>query len=810
MKFVTLATAAAAAVTTTTAIQLNTPNNININELNLQQKEQIQNEFKEQLRTKENQNEKKMSNRPVRTPFLNHQLNVDHMEILNRIHNPRMLEDSEEKPYIDEDTKDEKSLFLPPVDVNVEPSLDAAEDEAPIVEEEPTTTDESTQTDPEILILPPTIDLTEPKMKPLPKEKPTPGGSGETPPIMSKPPPLEGKPAPVEVAPAPNGEAKPAPIEKAPPKPKPSPRSLLSFLGIQDEPMMGKPKPSPKGKPMPQLPPRDPVQPMNLFPPFPMLSQTDESTTLRAKMNLLASPHSEDYSDEAYITIQAIQDYCTSDYTKYCSTTPMMNSIRSPFDAPSNLIPFGKWDTDDDADDDSAGIFVVGMVNSIFDIFNSMLGSAVVVIGVNDDETPMKPMPCSKSDQVAPNEMAGLAEMFAQPPLPPGAEGVQHPPHQERFLHGFHHSHDSQHGDQSHGPDAKFFRGPNAKPKPSPRDVWGPRHNNWDHSRSGSDSSSSSSNFDQFVLIDPSATFLGYGQDGDMCLMANYDSLTPSCQSAIDDAYALREEYVSEENHGNGCAFAAGVFATLALVGVVLCVSKRRRQKIVSTLNAIHKDPELKARVEAASGIPVPQPCCGKNNNTEPCRGKKCLTVILRILLTLALSFFLVHLAAGITLSIVNDMVYTDEETGETVEPTPVTVLLIFISFLLVEILMIVAIKKCLAGCIARRRRGNFASSGTSSSSSPSSPSSPSPSSNGFTRYFATFPLPSRKFSFFRSNPSNNGYAPLMTDEENNTEMIQSPTVVVASAPLQPQILYVPPNMPSHVAAQSVSSVSMI
>lgn len=785
MKLVKLATASVAVVSTTAAIQLKTPDNLNLNQLNHQQ-EQVKTQLQEQQPI--GINEKKINNRPIRTPFLNHQLNVDHMEILNRIHNPRSLENMDEKPYIDEDSKDEKAPFLPPValppvEVDIEPSLDSAEDEAPIMEE-PSTVDESTQTtEPEIS---PIVDLPPPKMKPAPKEKPAPGSPLENPPIMNKPPPLKEKPAPVEVISSPGAEVTLAPGDKTPPKSKPAPRSLLSFLGYQDEPL-GKPKPAPKEKPMPQLTPSQPVANAPDILPFPMFSQPNENTVLRAKMNLLSSPHSEDYSDEAYVTIQAVQDYCASDYTKYCSPMFMMNSIRSPFEAPMNIIPFGKWSKDDDEDVENREIFFVGMVNSIFDIFNSVVGgsTSVVVVNVDDDETPLKPKPCPKSNQIP-----GVNQI----PVP---EQIQPPHPQDRLLHESHHSEQAD----PHGPDARFFRGgPKAKPGPrgGPR-MWGPHENhNWDHSNSGSDSSSSSTQFD---LSNPAPTFLGYGQDGDMCLMANYDSLSISCQSAIDDAYALRDEYVSEEGHGNGCAFAAGVFATLALVAIVLCLAKNRRQKLISTLKAIHNDPELKARVEAASGIPVPQPCCAQNNS-QPCRGRKCVIGLFRVLLTLALSFFLVHMAASFTLAIVNGMVSTDEETGETVGPTPVSVLLIFISFLLVEILMIVAFKRCLAGCIARRRQGAYAASGTSSSPTP-------PGNHGFGRYFAAIPLPSRRFSFFRSNPANNGYSPLMTDEENNTEMIQSPTVV-ASAPLQPQIVYVPPTMPSHVAAQSISSVSMI
>jgi len=300
-----------------------------------------------------------------------------------------------------------------------------------------------------------------------------------------------------------------------------------------------------------------------------------------------------------------------------------------------------------------------------------------------------------------------------------------------------------------------------------------------------------------------SPSFLGYGQDGDVCLMAYYESLSAPCRSAIDDAYILREQYVQEEERGSGCAFAAGIAGMILTLATFLCCKrvflKGRREKVLTTLKAIHNDPELKARVEAASGVSVPEVSCPKEG--QPCRGKKCLLFALRLVVTVALSFLLVRLAAGATVAVANSMISTDEETGETTEPSPISVLLIFISFLLAELLVIYAVKRCLIGFRARRQ-GAFASTGTSTVP---------PQNNGLGRYlvFPSFPTAARRFSFFRSTPSNAGYSPLMTDEENTvTEMVQSPSIVVASAPMQHQIVYLPPTVP--VTAQSLSSVSMI
>jgi hypothetical protein len=813
MRFVTLATAAAATATTVGAVQLPVPRDMNMdrNKIDLERPTATLAKFRPALR--------------------NHQL-VDHMAILNRDHIPRSLEGSidESKPYIDLDGKEDKTPFVPPssTDVETQTPLDSAEDEDPVIDEpnqpEPALPveapiDEATQTEPALPL--------EPKSKPMPKEKPSPEGPilgepVEKPSPVGKPPPADK--APPKPKPGPRSllaklddeptekpkpiDAKPPPADKAPPKPKPGPRSLLAQLAFQDAPT-GKPKPGPKGKPMPNQPmmpyppvnmmPNQPMmpkgKPMPMMPNQPMLpyapvdsmpipdaqffqsmpgfisNARDERSILRANMNLLASPHSADYSDEAYVAIQAVQDYCVIDYSKFCDSSALMNA-RPPY---SYSPKFGNWGDDKNVDDQESAVFFVGAVNSIFDLFNNILGgpqTASIFINVDDDEVI--------------DELFGDGEMIQNSPCSKKNSGPQAilEPMQERQLHrssssshdsssGSHesgHSHGERHfGHGSHGPRHPDIHRPPPPPPPVP----------------------------------DAPTFLGFGQDGDMCLMAHYDSLSTACQSSIDDAYVLRDEYVSEEPNP-GCAFILGVLTTLALVTVFLLVSRRRRQKVIATLTAIHNDPELKARVEAASGIAVPKPCCAQSDKptSEPSRGAKCLKVFLRIMITLVMSFLLVHLAARFTLEVANGMVYTDEETGETFEPKPVSVLLIFISFLLAEILIIVALKRCLVACVTRRRRNAFASSGTSATASSSN--------GGFGRFIPSISPPSRRFSFFRTSPAANVYAPLMTDEESHTEMIQSPSIVVASAPMQHQVVYLPPTMPSHVAAQSVSSVSMI
>lgn len=713
--------------------------------------------------------------RPLGASYSNHQLHIDPMSKLGRA----VLANEESKPYADPDSKEQMDApFEPPkVIVPVDEAtqtpnpLDAAEDEAPIEE---TPVDESTQTveQPEQPQKPVPLGKPEPKLKPAPLEKPAPGG------------PLGSPPA------------------KPPPKAKPEPRSLFSLLGLEEPPApgqgpFGKPppkgKPAPKGKPMP-----NPVSAPNglLFNPFFSSPQSDENTLLHAQMNLLSSPHSEDYSDEAYIAIQSVQDYCSFDYATFCSPMFAMNSQQTPFG--SNIVPFGNWEDDDESDGNV--IFVSTVMNSIFDIFNNILSgpSDVIVIDLGSEssesgEIQTQKVPCTKQNAQSASQ--------SSPPT-------------DRLLHESHHSHgsedssggsDSSHGFRHHKERHEERHGP---------ERHGPdRHDDPHHAPvASSHASPISQRPNQFVpeetmMVQPS--FLGYGQEGDVCLMAYYDSLSAPCRAAVDDAYSLRDQYVQEEEQSHGCPFAAGVAGMLLVLATFLCCKrvafKGRREKVLTTLKAIHNDPELKARVEAASGVPLPEV---SPKDGQPCRGKRCLCFALRLIVTVALSFLLVRFAAGATLAVADSMVYTNEENGETVEPSPVSVLLIFISFLLAELLVVYGVKKCVTGCAARRQNSAFASTGTSS------PTVSPQSSGGLGRYlvFPSLPSSTRRFSFFRTTPSG-GYSPLMTDEESTvTEMVQSPSLVMASAPLQHQVLYLPPtvNAPPHITAQSLSSVSMI
>lgn len=107
---------------------------------------------------------------------------------------------------------------------------------------------------------------------------------------------------------------------------------------------------------------------------------------------------------------------------------------------------------------------------------------------------------------------------------------------------------------------------------------------------------------------------LGYGAEGDMCLYVNFDRLAEPCQSSVADLYDLREQYWEEQQIEQGPHHPHGamVLLLLAVVFLFACarryLGRQRRQQLRSLLTALHTNPDVKAMVEAQTGVQVPMP----------------------------------------------------------------------------------------------------------------------------------------------------------------------------------------------------------
>ena len=275
---------------------------------------------------------------------------------------------------------------------------------------------------------------------------------------------------------------------------------------------------------------------------------------------------------------------------------------------------------------------------------------------------------------------------------------------------------------------------------------------------------------------------LGFGSDGDMCLLDNIDHLSPTCQASINNLQNMIDNLDVDDDEG--CPMMPFILLFLLLTLFLRCIARRRMLKrqdsLHTTLAAIHASPELKAKVEAASGIPVPPtlPACraGRAMAQQPWYVKALCVVGF-----LGVSFLVVVTAMLITGAIVNSIYDNDSDDDNA---SPIVVLAILFSVLTLELLIVKRLRMAL--CSYLNSSPNVtASSGTSLDESGEN--------GGGIR--STLPeifqrmrsvqisslLPNRTRSF-SSSSSGPQYEPLLSEEErDNTDvmMVQVP----ASAP---------------------------
>lgn len=282
---------------------------------------------------------------------------------------------------------------------------------------------------------------------------------------------------------------------------------------------------------------------------------------------------------------------------------------------------------------------------------------------------------------------------------------------------------------------------------------------------------------------------LGFGSEGDMCMLDNFERLSPSCQDSIDDLTMMIDDFDMDDEEG--CPVMPFVLILLVFILAVRCIARRRmverRDSIQTTLAAIHASPELKAKVEAASGMPLPPtlPAC-RSRMAVAMADQAWYVKLLYVLGMFTVSLLIVANAMLITGAIVNG-IYMDQDE----DPSPVVVLLLLFSVLTLEVMLVKRLQMAICAYLASPSAPTTASSGTEGGSSPS----PSNSGGGgvqlpqiFQRMRAvqlTSLLPARFSS--PSSPSGPQYQPLLSEEDyeeqeqhrGNTEMM----LVSASAP---------------------------
>lgn len=152
--------------------------------------------------------------------------------------------------------------------------------------------------------------------------------------------------------------------------------------------------------------------------------------------------------------------------------------------------------------------------------------------------------------------------------------------------------------------------------------------------------------------IPPSDPFfpgaMGYGAEGDSCMMQNVNELSAPCEMAIRDFYQLRENYVSdEENIHHHHPFFFFILLILFIGGCCWRKKFKRKMKNVGEfLEAIEGNKELKGEVFRVTGKDVPKlPCdCPFAKNGQQ-SGNPCIYILKLIAVFVLIVFVSIFIA---------------------------------------------------------------------------------------------------------------------------------------------------------------------
>lgn len=275
---------------------------------------------------------------------------------------------------------------------------------------------------------------------------------------------------------------------------------------------------------------------------------------------------------------------------------------------------------------------------------------------------------------------------------------------------------------------------------------------------------------------------LGFGREGDMCLRKNMPRLSRSCQSSLAELEEAAEAYDLEDE--DGCHMMPMIIMLL-LVGLLVRFAARRRMKkrldsLQTTLSAIHASPELKAKVEAASGVPLPPtlPACRMAQ-------KPWYIKAMCVLGLFAVSFIVVANAFLITGLIVSQ-IYTDTDSDDdSWGVSPLLVLAILFTVLTVEIIVVKKMKTAICAYLDSQSNSTVtASSGTT----PGGGNGNGASLPQIFQRIRSVQLSALVPARFRQTPAGEGpqYEPLLSEDhcqDEYTEMASVPVGVTASAP---------------------------
>ena len=277
---------------------------------------------------------------------------------------------------------------------------------------------------------------------------------------------------------------------------------------------------------------------------------------------------------------------------------------------------------------------------------------------------------------------------------------------------------------------------------------------------------------------------LGWGEDADACLYAQWALLSQPCQEAALQLQTVREAFVEDDSwYGRrGHHHFGGLL--LLFLGMLACAmcwkAKAQRSKLAEVdalLSALHANPDLKASVESITGTPVPVPALTHHHHHHHhgSRWVKLVIIILKLLLSFFSAFVLVHLAAFITIHIMYRMSFVDEQTGEVSSPGPGTAVAIMLAVTAALVGMFALGVRALKRITSTRASPPHHDRDSGSTSGPGSRAPSSSASAPPAVSMPSFPYIYNGFLVRRAAPE--GYVALRPDDEHATAMVANGSI---------------------------------
>jgi hypothetical protein len=106
------------------------------------------------------------------------------------------------------------------------------------------------------------------------------------------------------------------------------------------------------------------------------------------------------------------------------------------------------------------------------------------------------------------------------------------------------------------------------------------------------------------------STSLGYGSNGDQCIVNNFSQFSGPCQDAIlaleEVHFSIASEQVDDYHHHHHHHHPIIVLLILSGLGYIFYRRHQKMRSIRQILNVIEANPSLKAQVEQVAGVPIP------------------------------------------------------------------------------------------------------------------------------------------------------------------------------------------------------------